>query len=109
MAEPAAPQVAQEPARPAPPQVKIKRPRQRACDQPDESVNLPAKNKFCCGHLKRWYEFSAEVEELVRRTAQARGWQLAADRRPELYRCEICKTIYLPDPAEMPRSYTHRF
>jgi hypothetical protein len=75
--------------------VKVKKPQQRTCDQPDPKANLPAKDKVCCGHLKRWYDYPAEVEALVGKGA-------------ELYRCEICKTLYRPDPGERVRSYTHR-
>ncbi|MCL6565302.1 MAG: hypothetical protein K6U09_02655 [Acidobacteriia bacterium] len=76
--------------------IKTKKPRQRSCDEPDPKGNLPAKNKLCCGHLKRWYDYPPEVERLVGKGA-------------ELYRCEICRTLYRPDPHERPRSYTHRF
>jgi hypothetical protein len=26
----------------------------------------------------------------------------------EIYRCEFCKTLYRPDPAQQPQSYTLR-
>ena len=35
----------------APPKVKIRKHRQRSCDEKD------AKGKLCAGHLKRWYDF----------------------------------------------------
>jgi len=70
--------------------VKVKKPRQRACDEKDE------KGKVCCGHLKRWYEYPKEIEPIVGRNA-------------EVYRCENCKVLYRPDPSELPRSYTHRY
>ncbi len=76
--------------------IKTKKPRQRSCDEPDPKATLPAKGKICCGHLKRWYDYPREVEQLVGRGA-------------EIYRCEICKTLYRPDPRERPRSYTHRY
>jgi hypothetical protein len=99
-AETAAAAGAEKPAAEAPAEqpkytIKVKKPRQRACDQPDPKANLPAKGKVCCGHLKRWYDYPAEVEALVGKGA-------------EIYRCEICKTLYRPDPAERVRSYTHR-
>lgn len=59
--------------------VRRRGPRMRACAQKD------AKGKLCAGHLKRWYDASPEVK--VRFGA-------------ELYRCERCKTIYLPFPGE---------
>lgn len=67
--------------------VKMRNLRMRACDERD------AKNKICAGHLKRWYSFGPE---LARRFGED----------AELYRCEHCKTIYLPNPEEKPRSGT---
>ncbi|HXZ20415.1 MAG TPA: hypothetical protein VEG63_10735 [Candidatus Acidoferrales bacterium] len=69
---------------------KVRKPHQRACDEKD------AKGNVCCGHLKRWYEYPPEVEAVVGKNA-------------ELYRCENCKTLYRPNPKEMPRSYTQRY
>lgn len=74
----------------AQPRIKIRKPKQRACDEKD------AKGKLCNGHLKRWYDYPKETEALV--GAQA-----------EIYRCEFCKTLYRPDPAQQPHSYTLRF
>jgi hypothetical protein len=59
--------------------------RMRACNEKDE------KGKLCAGHLKRWYFFGDEVK---------RKFGAAA----EIYRCEHCKTLYLPNPDEPPRS-----
>jgi hypothetical protein len=67
--------------------IKVRTPRMRACDERD------AKNKICAGHLKRWYFFGEEV---------ARKYGANA----EIYRCEHCRTIYLPNPEEVPRSGT---
>jgi hypothetical protein len=67
--------------------VKVRIPRMRACDERD------AKNKICAGHLKRWYFFGEEVAGKFGRDA-------------EIYRCEHCRTIYLPNPEEVPRSRT---
>jgi len=89
-AAPAATAVATEPEAPAPPKVKPKKATQRACDEKD------AKGKLCCGHLKRWYDYPKEVEELVGKQA-------------EIYRCEFCQTIYKPDRSKMPHSYTLRY
>jgi hypothetical protein len=61
--------------------------RMRACNERN------AKGKLCAGHLKRWYHLSS----------------LAAERfgaNAELYRCERCHTIYLPNPQESPRTAT---
>lgn len=68
---------------------KIRRraPRMRACSLKDE------KGKLCAGHLKRWYFFEGEAKE-----------KFGADA--ELYRCEKCKTIYLPSDEEIPRTGT---
>jgi hypothetical protein len=74
---------------PAQPKIKIRKPRQRACDEKDD------KGKFCFGHLKRYYDYPKEIEALVGHHA-------------EIYRCEFCKTIYKPNLAEMPHSFTLR-
>jgi hypothetical protein len=68
---------------------KVKRrfPRMRACNEKDE------KGKLCAGHLKRWYFFGDEVKK-----------KFGADA--EIYRCEHCKTLYLPSPEESPRTGT---
>jgi hypothetical protein len=67
--------------------VKIRLLRQRACNQKDD------KGKLCAGHLKRWYFFGDEVRKTFGENA-------------EIYRCENCKTLYLPNPEEPPRSGT---
>ena len=67
--------------------VKVRLPRMRACDERD------AKNKICAGHLKRWYGFGPDIAARFGRDA-------------ELYRCERCRTLYLPNPDEAPRSGT---
>jgi hypothetical protein len=61
--------------------------RMRACNEKDD------KGKLCAGHLKRWYFFGDEVKQ--RFGAEA-----------EIYRCEHCKTLYLPNPDEQPRTGT---
>jgi hypothetical protein len=68
---------------------KVKRrfPRMRACNEKDE------KQKVCAGHLKRWYFVSDEVKRQFGRDA-------------EVYRCENCRTLYLPPQGEEPRSGT---
>lgn len=60
-------------------------PRMRACGLRD------AKGKICAGHLKRWYFFGEELKAKYGEQA-------------EIYRCENCKTIYLPCEEESPRS-----
>jgi hypothetical protein len=82
--------VAVEEAAPAAPKVKAKTRTQRACDEKD------AKNKLCCGHLKRWYDYPKEIEALV-------------GAKAEIYRCEFCKTLYKPDKSAPPHSYTLRY
>jgi hypothetical protein len=69
---------------------KVKRrfPRMRACNEKDE------KGKLCAGHLKRWYFPSDEMKR-----------ELGADA-DEVYRCERCKTLYLPSLEEKPRTGT---
>jgi len=83
-----APPSASEPT-PAP-KIKTRKPKQRACDEKD------AKGKLCAGHLKRCFEYPPEVEKLVGKGA-------------EVYRCEFCKTIYRPDPKQLPNSFTVRY
>jgi hypothetical protein len=70
--------------------VKVRKHRQRSCDEKD------AKGKLCAGHLKRWYDYPKEVEQLVGKNA-------------EIYRCEFCKTLYRPDPDQMPHSFTLQY
>lgn len=70
--------------------IKVRKPRQRACDEKNR------KGKVCCGHLKRWFDYPAEIEKLI-------------GPKGEIYRCEHCKTLYRPDPKELPRSYVLRF
>ena len=81
---------APEEAKQVAPKVKTRKPKQRACDEKD------AKGKLCAGHLKRWYEYPAEIETLVGKGA-------------EIYRCEFCKILYRPDPKQQPNSYTVRY
>lgn len=66
---------------------KVKRrvPRQRACNEPGE------KGKICAGHLKRWFGFGDEVRQKF-------------GANPEIYRCEHCHTLYLPNESERPRT-----
>lgn len=61
--------------------------RMRCCNEKDD------KGKLCAGHLKRWYFFGEEIAK-----------QFGANA--EIYRCEHCKTLYLPNPDEEPRSGT---
>jgi hypothetical protein len=67
--------------------LKIKRrvPRMRACDEKNE------KGAICGGHLKRWFGAARD---------------LSSQFGDELYRCERCLTVYLPNPAEPKRSAT---
>ena len=67
--------------------VKVRIPRMRACDEKND------KGKICAGHLKRWYFFGEEVAAKYGKDA-------------EIYRCERCRTVYLPNPDEAPRSGT---
>ena len=67
--------------------VKARKPRQRACNE------VAKKGKICAGHLKRWYEFGDDVRQ-------------QAGSGDEVYRCERCQTIYLPNQEEVPRTGT---
>jgi len=78
------------PAVAAPPKIKVRKHKQRSCDEKD------AKGKLCAGHLKRWYDYPKEIEALI-------------GPNVEIYRCEFCKTLYRPDPMQMPNSYTLRY
>jgi hypothetical protein len=90
-APPAAPAAAAAVAEPtAPPKVKVRKHKQRSCDEKD------AKGKLCAGHLKRWYDYPKEIEALV-------------GTGSEIYRCEFCKTLYRPDPEQLPNSFTLRY
>jgi len=89
----AAPPAAAPPVAEAAPQevkVKVRKPKQRSCDEKDD------KGKLCAGHLKRWYDYPKEVENKI-------------GKETEIYRCEFCKTLYKPDPKQMPHSFTLRY
>lgn len=68
--------------------VKVKKPLQRSCNSKDE------KGKICGGHLKRWYYATDLVEQECGDIAQAWG------PKREVYRCEHCRTLYLPNPDD---------
>ncbi len=68
--------------------VRVKKLHQRSCNLKDE------KNKICGGHLKRWFYASDSIEQECGDIAKSWG----PDR--EVYRCEYCKTLYLPNPEE---------
>ena len=68
--------------------VKIKKLAQRACNQKDE------KGKYCGGHLKRWFYMTDVVERACGDVEKAWG------PNAEVYRCENCKTLYLPNPDD---------
>lgn len=89
-AGPAAPAAAAVETAPPEPKIKVRKPRQRSCDEKD------AKGKLCAGHLKRWYDYPKEVQAKIGKDA-------------EIYRCEFCKTLYKPDPKQMPHSFTLRY
>ena len=63
--------------------------RQRACDE-------PLKKKICAGHLKRWYRFGSEVIEHF-------------GSAPEIYRCERCQILFVPNEDEVARTGTLAF
>ncbi len=68
--------------------VKIKKTGQRACNEKNE------KGKFCGGHLKRWFYSTDAVEQACGDAEKAWGSDA------EVYRCEHCQTLYLPNPEE---------
>ena len=63
--------------------------RQRACDEPKGK-------KICAGHLKRWYGFGDEVVAAFGKDA-------------EIYRCERCQILFLPNEREVARTGTLAF
>ena len=75
---------------PVAPKIKVRKHKQRSCDERDD------KGKLCAGHLKRWYDYPKELEALV-------------GSKAEVYRCEFCHTLYRPDPAQLPNSFTVRY
>jgi hypothetical protein len=68
--------------------VKTKKAGQRACNEKNE------KGKFCGGHLKRWFYSTDAVEQACGDAEKAWGSDA------EVYRCEHCQTLYLPNPEE---------
>jgi hypothetical protein len=68
--------------------VKIKKHGQRSCNEKD------AKGKFCGGHLKRWYYITDVLEQECGDVEKQWG------RDAEVYRCEFCRTLYLPNPQD---------
>jgi hypothetical protein len=68
--------------------VKVKKQGQRACNEKD------AKGKFCGGHLKLWFYMTDVIERECGDIEKAWG------PNAEVYRCENCKTLYLPTPGE---------
>lgn len=68
--------------------VKVKKVGQRACNEKDE------KGKYCGGHLKRWFYTTDVVERECGDVEKAWG----ADA--EVYRCENCRALYLPNAAD---------
>jgi hypothetical protein len=78
------------PTEPKEVKLKVRKPKQRSCDEKD------AKGKLCAGHLKRWYDYPKDVEARIGKEA-------------EIYRCEFCRTLYKPDPKQMLHSFTLRY
>ncbi len=68
--------------------VKVKKPGQRACNEKDE------KAKLCGGHLKRFF-YTADILE-----QECGDIEKAWGKNAEVYRCEHCKTLYLPHPED---------
>ena len=68
--------------------VKYKKAFQRACNEPD------AKGELCGGHLKRWFYLADALEQACGDVRKSLGDQA------EIYRCEHCRTLYLPSDEE---------
>jgi len=69
--------------------VRIKKAGQRACNEKNE------KGKFCGGHLKLWFYMTDAVEKECGDAEKAWGPDA------EVYRCEHCKTLYLPNDEDV--------
>jgi len=69
--------------------VKVKQLEQRSCNEKD------VKGKFCGGHLKRWFYTDDVLEQACGDIERAWG------KKAEVYRCEHCKTLYLPNADEV--------
>ena len=69
--------------------VRVKKVHQRSCNIKDE------KGKICGGHLKRWFYAQDVVEKQCGDAEKTWG------RDREVYRCEYCKVLYLPNPEEL--------
>ena len=65
-----------------------KKPLQRSCNEKD------AKGKICGGHLKRWFYAVDTIERECGDVEREFG------KNAEMYRCENCKTLYLPNPED---------
>ncbi len=89
-ADVAAAAAASVPVEPALPKIKVRKHKQRSCNEKD------AKGKLCAGHLKRWYDYPKEIAAIV-------------GPEEEIYRCEFCKTLYRPDPQQLSNSFTLRY
>lgn len=68
--------------------LKLKKPLQRSCNEKD------AKGKICGGHLKRWFYAVDTVE------CECGDVEREFGKNSEMYRCENCKTLYLPNPED---------
>ena len=68
--------------------LKLKKPGQRSCNEKDD------KGKIDGGHLKRWY-YGADIKE-----QQCGDVARVFGPDAEIYRCEYCKTLYLPNPED---------
>jgi hypothetical protein len=68
--------------------VKVKKVGQRACNEKNE------KGKFCGGHLKRWFYATDVIERECGCAEEAWG------TNAEVYRCENCQMLYLPNPND---------
>lgn len=68
--------------------LKLKKPLQRSCNEKD------AKGKVCGGHLKRWFYDVDTVEQ------ECGDLEREFGKRTEMYRCENCRTLYLPNPED---------
>ncbi len=69
--------------------IKTKKPHQRSCNEKD------AKGKLCGGHLKRWFYRGDAVEQ-----EHGNDVEKAFGANAEIYRCEHCRTLYLPTEAD---------
>src|SRR5215469_10059920 len=80
--------------------IKVRKPRQRSCDEKD------AKGKLCAGHLKRWYDYprklrprSGRMRKFTAANSARRSTSLTRSKCRTASRCDI-KAARAPATAQ---------